>query len=148
MQTTIVIMTGVDDGVRDICGVAVRRFKSLSLEYAASHTVALEDLQDATAQDIPLLVDYLTATDIVIICNTYGDHQTSLLLDVIHYMRISAQNEDGSMKGTAPLMMIDLPNLEVPNAWHQKIDALIAPSKATGLHRLSIALGKFMLANS
>lgn len=140
------IHTAVDDGVRDVCGVAVRRFKCLSLGYANSHSVTAQDLQlqDASAEDTPQLAAYLSTIDIAIVGNTYGDAQTSLLLDVVHLMRASNKaGGSGAMNGKVPQVMIDLPNLEVPSDWQHKIDALIAPSKATGLHRLSISLGKY-----
>jgi hypothetical protein len=98
-----------------------------------------------------LLAQYLSQrVDALLVINTYGDTQTSLLLDIVHAMRSTQQmsSEDSApILGTAatvwhpPKVIMDLPNLGLPEKWHGKVDGFVPPSRAAGLHRLTTMHG-------
>jgi hypothetical protein len=97
------------------------------------------------------LAQYLSQrVDALLVINTYGDTQTSLLLDIVHAMRSTQQmsSEDRApILGTAatvwhpPKVIMDLPNLGLPEKWHGKVDGFVPPSRAAGLHRLTTMHG-------
>jgi hypothetical protein len=97
------------------------------------------------------LARYLSQrVDALLVINTYGDTQTSLLLDIVHAMRSTQQmscEDSAAILGTAatvwhpPKVIMDLPNLGLPEKWHGKVDGFVPPSRAAGLHRLTTMHG-------
>jgi hypothetical protein len=102
------------------------------------------------------LAEYLSQhIDALLVVNSYGDAQTSLLLDVVQAMKRAAAGESlasaedsASLRDWhAPLVIMDLPNLSLPKHWNGKLDGFIAPSKAAALHYDTIAHSKSMCAS-
>ena len=104
------------------------------------------------------LKDFLSRkVDVLMVTNTYGDTQTSLLLNTVHELRndlcggvadstINNINTVGDNVGKArqvryPSVIMDLPNLGIPINWCGQLDGFVAPSKATGLHFLTLREG-------
>jgi hypothetical protein len=97
------------------------------------------------------LARYLSQrVDALLVINTYGDTQTSLLLDIVRAMRSTQQmssEDSAAILGTAatvwhpPKVIMDLPNLGLPEKWHGKVDGFVPPSRAAGLHRLTTMHG-------
>jgi hypothetical protein len=97
------------------------------------------------------LAQYLSQrVDALLVINTYGDTQTSLLLNIVHAMGSTRQlsSEDSApILGNAatvwhpPKVIMDLPNLGLPERWHGKVDGFVPPSRAAGLHRLTTRHG-------
>ena len=141
---TLSVLTGgdgsSDDTIDSVCGVPVVRFACLSLTHAAQYnSEEPEHIFTSDDDSIAVLRSYLQSSsiDVVIATNTFGDPQTSLLLNVISSMRTVTTKQR-----TAPLVLMDLPNLLVPHAWCETIDGYIAPSRATGLHPATIDQGE------
>jgi hypothetical protein len=94
------------------------------------------------------LVQYLSQhVDALLVVNSYGDAQTSLLLDVVQSMKLHGRAAPPAFaKGTAPqhppLVIMDLPNLSLTQHWNGKVDGFIAPSRAVALHYDTIAHSK------
>ena len=146
-----------------MCGVKIVRYQRLNKKL----NLDTAELQAATRE----LSEYLSNNvDLLIVTNTFGDTQTTVLLKVVHDLRTNTRitvadgtstetNADGNGNNNNnsnnnnkmnkvhypyPLIMMDLPNLGLPGVWHGLfIDAFIAPSKATGLHWLTIQHGNF-----
>jgi hypothetical protein len=129
----------------------VAYFACLSKEAVESGTLPAGR---AALLEVPLtalLAQYLSQrVDALLVINTYGDTQTSLLLDIVHAMRSTQQmsSEDSApILGTAatvwhpPKVIMDLPNLGLPEKWHGKVDGFVPPSRAAGLHRLTTMHG-------
>jgi hypothetical protein len=140
-----------EDRVAHICGVPVAYFACLTEEAIESGTLPAGG---AALLEHPLtapLARYLSQrVDALLVINTYGDMQTSLLLDIVHAMRSTQQmsSEDSApILGTAatvwhpPKVIMDLPNLGLPEKWHGKVDGFVPPSRAAGLHRLTTMHG-------
>jgi hypothetical protein len=138
-----------EDRVAHICGVPVAYFACLTKEAVESGTLPAGG---AALLEDPLtapLAQYLSQrVDALLVINTYGDTQTSLLLDIVHAMRSTQRLPVGdSVLGTAatvwhpPKVIMDLPNLGLPEKWHGKVDGFVPPSRAAGLHRLTTMHG-------
>ena len=90
------------------------------------------------------LAQYLSQqVDALLVINTFGDAQSSLLLEVSHQLALlhgqgEGVQEEHGLGGPkdwhAPFVIMDLPNLGVPKEWHHHVDGFIAPSRAVGLH--------------
>jgi hypothetical protein len=82
--------------------------------------------------------------DALLVINTYGDAQSSVMLNIVHALHTSPQERLPApfTKCTPPIVVMDLPNLVVPYKWRDRVDAYIAPSRAVGLHTETVALGK------
>lgn len=94
---------------------------------------------------IAALVHYLSRQDALLVVNTFGDPQTSLLLDVVQALR-EAQTATETIAGAtpwhSPLVIMDLPNIGLPDKWHGKVDGFIAPSRAVALHPATVRHGE------
>ena len=142
---TLSVLTGgdgsSDDTIDSVCGVPVVRFACLSLTHAAQYNSEEPEHTFNSDDDIiTALRSYLQSSgvDVVIATNTFGDPQTSLLLNVIHQLRTTTPL-------TGPLVLMDLPNLGIPKDWNDKVDGFIAPSRATGLHTATVTHGELPL---
>lgn len=82
--------------------------------------------------------------DAIMVANTYGDAKTSLLLDLIRAMRAEASVVQGSGATLwhPPRVIMDLPNLGLPEEWKGKVDGFVAPSRAVGLHTFTLVHGQ------
>ena len=108
------------------------------------------------------LVRYLCsgAVDVLMVVNTFGDAQTTLLLDVVLLLRTLQQPVQQQQQTEQiqhynllfteigqpyswhlPKIVMDLPNLGLPSKWHHKLDAFVAPSRFAGLSELTTVFG-------
>jgi hypothetical protein len=96
------------------------------------------------------LAQYLSQhVDALLVINTYGDAQTSLLLEVSHQLALLHRQGEEEVQGLgdpkdwhSPLVLMDLPNLGVRREWYDRLDGFVAPSRAVGLHLETTAHGK------
>ena len=112
------------------------------------------------------LVRYLCsgAVDVLMVVNTFGDAQTTLLLDVVLLLRTLQQPVQQQQQTEQiqyykllfaeigqpyswhlPKIVMDLPNLGLPSKWHHKLDAFIAPSRFAGLSELTTVFGTVLI---
>lgn len=118
------------------CNVAIIRFTALSTKRAADFERQLDTMSDSDPDhlDIHFLTAFLSEeTKVLLLVNTFGDPQTSLLLKIVSHLR--------SNQYPAPSVLMDLPNLEIPTLWASVLDGLIAPSRAVGMHASTTSHG-------
>ena len=184
------------DGIKDICGVKIVRFECISKKQA--NLKLLADRGDIPYSQVGnfttvALKEFLsTNVDILMVTNTYGDAQTTVLMTAVNELKsgggakacgqsgnnnniiindlkpnlnwnahnadpvvntvqnlnVNMHSSDASDSNTSvkrqvcyPLVVMDLPNLGIPKNWRGLQDAFVAPSKATGLHHLTLKYG-------
>lgn len=143
--------------VTDVCGAPIVRHSCLSEQYARKneHNADLftQRAQQDGGQGVQALAAYLRQVDVVLVVNTYGDAQTSLLLHTIRHMHSDNYqlNTDGlpvsrlaqSLSvSKIPRVVMDLPNLGLPTKWNGLVDAFIAPSKFVAFNTQTTEHGK------
>ena len=133
------IDNGMDEGSRlRYCNVEVIRFAALSTKRAADLELQLDTMTESHPDylDIHFLTAFLSEeTKVLILVNTFGDPQTSLLVKIIHHLRTHHH--------PAPTVLMDLPNLTIPAPWSGDLDGLIAPSRAVGMHASTTSHGNY-----
>jgi len=118
------------------CNVDIIRFAALSTKRAADFEKHLDTMDDSHPDylDIHFLTAFLSEeTHVLLLVNTFGDPQTSLLLSIVNHLR--------SNQHPAPSVLMDLPNLKIPAPWASVLDGLIAPSRAVGMHESTTSHG-------
>jgi len=129
--------TDTDGGYRTrYCNVDIIRFAALSTKRAAHLEQQLHNITDSHPDhlDMHFLTAFLSEeTKVLLLVNTFGDPTTSLLLKIIRHLR--------STRHPVPVVLMDLPNLTIPDLWSGALDGLIAPSRAVGMHSSTTSHG-------
>lgn len=150
--------------ISQYCGVDIIRFEALSIsktihliEYFDEILTSLYSNNNLDRRILNSLIMFLSNnTDVLLLINTFGDPQTTLLLKCVNYLK--ERNRSTTIKTTTttttniidddddidddvdviilkddnvvPLVLMDLPNKDIPYEWYTMIDAFIAPSRA------------------